>query len=573
MEQSLEIEDPDGKFMVTAFDANHCPGAVMFLFEGIFGNILHTGDCRLTIECLRRLPEKYVGKKGREPRCPLDCVFLDCTFGKFPSRMPTKQSAIQQVINCIWKHPDAPTVYLTCDLLGQEDILVNISRTFGCKVYVDKVKTPQFFQTLELLVPEILSQDPISRFQMFDGFHGLYERAEAKIAEARANHQNEPLIIRASSQWYACGDKECSDMQKQKKERFDQAVRDTSGVWHVCYSIHSSREELEWALQILAPRWVVSTTPTCRAMELDYVKKHCFTRKRDMDDPFLKLLEIDVCASSQGIPKEASVTSVVTSEGNSKILTQLAVSPSRKVQHFSPPRRKRLPITLFGRARHGMVDPSFAEVNKASKVSDKNHASVEIKIDLSKSKESNDGLSENVTMEGEEISLELEMHNYKSEECNSTDDIKEHQRNVSDITPNGLSENVTLEGEEISLELEMHNYKSEECNSTDDIKEHQRNVSDITPNGLSENVTLEGEEISVELKMHNYKPEECNSTDDIKDHQRSVSDNTPNGSSKSFSASLRRLYRSMNVPVPEPLPSLVERMNANKKRARWLCNL
>ncbi|CAH9109818.1 unnamed protein product [Cuscuta europaea] len=395
--------------------------------------------------------------------------------------MPTKQSAIQQVTHCIWKHPDAPTVYLTCDLLGQEDILVSISKTFGCKIYVDKVKTPQFFQTLELLVPEILSQDPVSRFQMFDGFHGLYERAEAKIAEARANLQNEPLIIRASSQWYACGDKECSVMQKQKKERFDQAVRDTSGVWHVCYSIHSSREELEWALQILAPRWVVSTTPTCRAMELDYVKKHCFTLKRDMDDPFLKLLEIDVCASSQGIPEEASVTSDVTSEGNSKILTQLAVSPSREVQHISLPRKKRSPVTLFGRARHGMVDPSFAEeVNKASKVSDKNHASVEIKIDLSKSKESKNGSSENVTMEGEE---------------------------------------------------------------------------------------------TWELEMHNYKPEECNSTDDLKEQQRSVSDITPNGSSKSFSASLRRFYRSMNVPVPEPLPSLVERMNANKKRARWLCNL
>lgn len=24
--QSLDIEDPDGRFTVTAFDANHCPG-------------------------------------------------------------------------------------------------------------------------------------------------------------------------------------------------------------------------------------------------------------------------------------------------------------------------------------------------------------------------------------------------------------------------------------------------------------------------------------------------------------------------------------------------------------------
>lgn len=69
----------------------------MFLFEGDFGNILHTGDCRLTPECLQSLPEKYVGRKGKEPRCRLDYVFLDCTFGRFHQKFPSKHSAIRQV--------------------------------------------------------------------------------------------------------------------------------------------------------------------------------------------------------------------------------------------------------------------------------------------------------------------------------------------------------------------------------------------------------------------------------------------------------------------------------------------
>lgn len=69
----------------------------MFLFEGNFGNILHTGDCRLTPECLRNLPEKYLGKKGKKPRCSLDYVFLDCTFGRFSRSMPSKHVAIRQV--------------------------------------------------------------------------------------------------------------------------------------------------------------------------------------------------------------------------------------------------------------------------------------------------------------------------------------------------------------------------------------------------------------------------------------------------------------------------------------------
>lgn len=70
----------------------------MFLFEGGFGNVLHTGDCRLTGEYLQHLPEKYLGKKGKKPRCQLDYVFLDCTFGKYYQSFPSKHSAIQQVL-------------------------------------------------------------------------------------------------------------------------------------------------------------------------------------------------------------------------------------------------------------------------------------------------------------------------------------------------------------------------------------------------------------------------------------------------------------------------------------------
>ena len=37
------------------------------------------------------------------------------------------------------------------------------------------------------------------------------------------------------------------------------------------------------------------------------------------------------------------------------------------------------------------------------------------------------------------------------------------------------------------------------------------------------------------------------------------------GSSKALNVSLKKLYRSMNVPVPRPLPSLVELMGASKR--------
>ncbi|KAI7725861.1 hypothetical protein M8C21_010929 [Ambrosia artemisiifolia] len=375
--QSVVVDDPMDGFTVTAFDANHCPGAVMFLFEGTFGNILHTGDCRLTPECLQRLPEKYLGKISREPKCRLDYVFLDCTFGTFSSKLPSKHVAIRQVIDCIWNHPDARVVYLTCDLLGQEEILVSVCKTFGSKIFIDKENSPECFQSLSLTVPDIISQDPSSRFQLFDAFPRLSERAEAKLAEARANFQPEPLIIRPSSQWYVYEDVS-SEAKKRKIDRFKEARRDQFGIWHVCYSMHSSRDELEWALQLLAPRWVVSTTPECRAMELGYVRRHCSYGNLTPDDPLWKLLDIDLEApfADESIQDEVSCTTspflISQLESSQEVVcTEKEVTTvCSQVQESS--------VTLFGRARLGLdnstliyeklVKPEISYVDEDAKV-------------------------------------------------------------------------------------------------------------------------------------------------------------------------------------------------------------
>jgi DNA cross-link repair 1A protein len=56
--------------------------------------------------------------------------------------------------------------------------------------------------------------------------------------------------------------------------------------------------------------------------------------------------------------------------------------------------------------------------------------------------------------------------------------------------------------------------------------------------------------------------------DGKKSGRDSTDTSTVNGPSKGLNPNLRRLYRSMNVPVPRPLPSLVELMAASSKRPR-----
>ncbi|KAK1262831.1 hypothetical protein QJS04_geneDACA009249 [Acorus gramineus] len=452
--ERIIVDDPDGDFSVLAFDANHCPGAVMFLFEGDFGNILHTGDCRLTPECLQKLPPKYIPKKGRETNSCLDYVFLDCTFGRHSLKIPSKHSAIEQVINCIWKHPNAPVIYLACDLLGQEEILVEVSKTFGSKIYIDQMKHAGFFQALTLIAPNIITQDPASRFQLFEGFPKLYEKASIKLAEARLNIEPEPLFIRPSSQWYAL--EEQVQAERPKKLKYTEAQRDQFGVWHVCYSMHSSREELEWALQLLQPKWVVSTTPPCRAMDLDYVRKHCSLSKLSADACVWKLLDIDIERSTS--PRTSAISAVLEtrfdtpSECRELEVRDVSVNISEARLNLSPPSKKGS-ITLFGKARLGVQ--AFSILN-------------------------------------------------------------EEKREVA-VKVNPLP-GATYEKEPLSS-----------------LREDE--VAQLQPKESSE----------------------------CKEYETEKDDSTFMGSSKSYNSSLRRWYRSMNVPVPQPLPSLVSLASSCKR--------
>lgn len=518
--QSLIVDDPDGPFTVTAFDANHCPGAVMFLFEGNFGNILHTGDCRLTPECLQNLPEKYIARKGKECSCPLDFVFLDCTFGKSLMNIPSKHSALQQVVKCIWRHPDVPTVYLTCNVLGQEEVLVQVSQTFGSKIYVDKSKHPDFYQALELTAPEIYSEDPSSRFHLFDGFPKLYEKAKKKISEARENMQPEPLIIRPSAQWYACEETELTVTERKILEKSNIPVKDQFGVWHVCYSMHSSRQELEWALELLSPKWVVSTTPECRAMELEYVKKQCFS-SRASDDIFWKVLDISKEASLKAsnvlVESSRSSSALVTNGASEEFELQLPMTLTDQESLLNlPPPSNKPPLTLFGRARLGYQSCISGEVMKTVCVEEGKCTSIadgEFKSSFSP------------------LPLPIKPNNIP--ECPS-DYPKVPLKDTFIISR--VDDGCKHKEAEQNV-LSSHDKE----NKVEKLKENDEEVVDAD----TESDWLRRDTTNCKSVSYSYT-----------------------GLSTGFSDNFRKLYRSMNVPVPKPLPSLVKLMNSCKRPKR-----
>ncbi|XP_075220943.1 5' exonuclease Apollo-like [Lycorma delicatula] len=96
-------EGPDSRFTfeVTLIDANHCPGSVMFLFQGNFGTVLCTGDFRYTPDLLKNPAlEKIAERKS------LDILHFDNKFIGKHCDFPSKDVAKENILKLICSFPD-----------------------------------------------------------------------------------------------------------------------------------------------------------------------------------------------------------------------------------------------------------------------------------------------------------------------------------------------------------------------------------------------------------------------------------------------------------------------------------
>ncbi|XP_018425304.1 PREDICTED: 5' exonuclease Apollo [Nanorana parkeri] len=121
---------------VTLIDANHCPGSVMFLFEGYFGTILYTGDFRYSPLMLKYPP--LMNKK-------IDVLYLDNTNCDPESKLPSRQEATKEIEDIIEEHPEHDIV-IGLYSIGKESLLVDLAKTFNSWVVV----SPQRMELLNL---------------------------------------------------------------------------------------------------------------------------------------------------------------------------------------------------------------------------------------------------------------------------------------------------------------------------------------------------------------------------------------------------------------------------------------
>ncbi|XP_068658605.1 uncharacterized protein [Aristolochia californica] len=130
---------------VTPIDANHCPGAVMYLFQGELGSFLFTGDFRWETESQRAQQGKNVLLNALNGR-KLDFLYIDNTYCNPSFCFPSRDIAAKQVVDIIASHP-LHDIIISINSLGKEDLLVHVAHALNIKIWV----WPERLQTMHLL--------------------------------------------------------------------------------------------------------------------------------------------------------------------------------------------------------------------------------------------------------------------------------------------------------------------------------------------------------------------------------------------------------------------------------------
>ncbi|RSL50097.1 hypothetical protein CEP53_008916 [Fusarium sp. AF-6] len=130
---------PGCEIQLTLFDANHCPGAVMFLIENDSKAILYTGDIRSEpwfVNTISRNPNLVEYTSGLKT---LDKIYLDTSFTE-DLPFQTKAQGITELLRKVSKYPSDTVFHFQAWTYGYEDVWVALSKALKSQVHVDDYK-------------------------------------------------------------------------------------------------------------------------------------------------------------------------------------------------------------------------------------------------------------------------------------------------------------------------------------------------------------------------------------------------------------------------------------------------
>jgi DNA cross-link repair 1B protein len=223
--------------LVTFIDACHCPGAVMILFRGKFGNILHTGDFRFSATMLDNetlFPPERRNKDFKQIAIDIDYLFLDNTFADSSVSFPDREEAFNNVKQIVESHRKF-RVFLFAYLLGKEEVFINLAKEFQTLIVVDEER----YKKIKLmdLEPDLFTTDENA------GWIHVKPIKSLKWLNLEDVNKEAPTVFIVLTGW---------------SNKYNSTL---PFYFKAPYSSHSNPRELERFVKAVCPKNVVFTVP------------------------------------------------------------------------------------------------------------------------------------------------------------------------------------------------------------------------------------------------------------------------------------------------------------------------
>ncbi|XP_068258083.1 protein artemis [Nyctibius grandis] len=276
-ETSGEKEDIE----VTLLPAGHCPGSVMFLFEGENGTVLYTGDFRLAKGEAARMELLHSGTRVKD----IQSVYLDTTFcdPKF-YHIPSREECLNGILELVRSWTSLTryhVVWLNCKAAyGYEYLFINLSEELGIKVHVNKLG---MFRNM----PEILYHVTTDRrTQIHACRHPRDDECFRgnRLPCGMTCQNGTPLhiiSIKPSTMWFG-----------ERIKKTNVIVRTGESTYRACFSFHSSYSEIKDFLSYICPVNVYPNVLPVGGTEdkvMEILKPLCRLYRRNMEPRYKPL--------------------------------------------------------------------------------------------------------------------------------------------------------------------------------------------------------------------------------------------------------------------------------------------
>ena len=277
---------------VTLLNANHCPGAIMFLFE--VGNrvILHVGDFRWNYAIMsHQAPLRpFCRIPWTDPRQQpvhlrrIDDLFLDTTYCDAQYTLPTQSECINAVIDVVQqeienaKSNKANIILLFgAYTIGKEAVYMSVAKHFKMKVYVDQ-RRYRILSSLEWSKEDIsfLTTNPeLTNIWVVPLGHINMSKMSNYLTIQMKNFRRvyDRVIGFRPTGWTLQKKKETSG--KANTSVIGTTTKGYMTLHTVPYSEHSSFPELVECLESLNPKRIIPTVNASKSQQqIDLLMKH-----------------------------------------------------------------------------------------------------------------------------------------------------------------------------------------------------------------------------------------------------------------------------------------------------------